>query len=63
MKEEALSTKKSGTVKKEAKSVNPLEYYLVNQKKEDLTPKQSQHQLERSIMMQYEAMLVMIKNN
>lgn len=63
VKEEALSARRSGTVKKEAKSVNPLEYFLVNPKKEELTPKQSRHQLQRSIAMQYEAMLVMIKNN
>ena len=63
VKEEEASRKKGDTIKKEARSVNALEYFLVNPKKEDLTPKQSQHQLERSIAMQYEVMLAMIKNN
>lgn len=43
--EECSSMKKGATIKKEAKPLNPLEYFLVNPKKEDLTPKQSQHQL------------------
>lgn len=43
--EELSSMKKGDTIKKEAKSVNPLEYFLINPKKEDLTPKQSENQL------------------